>query len=351
MKKALKIVRNILIVIILLILLFVLVCFISQMIGRKKDKDILGSHGYCNLVSAGDIELNVVVFGSESPEHTIVALPGSGDTTFMPAMKAFSEYVSGDNRFVVIDRPGYGLSDLSKDMTAEAVVEYSRTALKNAGIEAPYVLMPHSLSGIYATYWISTYPDEFEGVFFLDSTFDPDTEMSAEPMFVDKMLNFAVTTGIFRMLGGSYYSGMVDMLPEQYKADAELLCKYRPFNKAVDTEFALIDENKQKAWDSIKSTDMPKIYVYSDPTDREEFDDIFRFTVGDDFDEIPDDIKDEQYEFYMGQFSDEYVANRKEYVEKLGNCELVNVPASHFLYLHKPEETAKQLERLLDKIG
>lgn len=351
MKKALKIIRNILVVIILLILLFILVCFITQMVGRKKDKEILTEHGFCDLVSAGDIDLNVVEFGSENPDHTVVALPGSGDTTFLPAMKSFSEYVFGNNRFVVVDRPGYGISDLSKDMTVEAIVEYSRTALKNAGVEAPYVLMPHSLSGIYATYWISTYPDEIEGVLFLDSTFSPDVEMSAEPMFVDKMLNFLVTTGIYRMLGGKYYSSMIDMLPAQYQEDAVLLSEYRPFNKSVQTEYALIDENKQKAWDSIKSTDIPKIYVYTDPNSREEFNDIFRFTVGDDFDEISDEIKDEQYEFYMEQFSDEYIAKRNEYAEKVGNCELVNVPASHFLYLHKPEETAIQLEKLLDKIS
>ncbi|MCH5193971.1 MAG: alpha/beta hydrolase [Oscillospiraceae bacterium] len=313
MKKALKIIRNILLVILSLLILFVLVCFIMQNISRSNDRQKLTDHGLCNLVSAGNIKLNVPVFGSSTPDHTIVALPGSGDSTFAPAMQSFAEYVESNCKFAVIERPGYGLSDVGRsDMTAEYVVECSRTALQNAGIEAPYVLMPHSLGGIYATYWVNTYPDEIEGVLFLDSVFDPDAQMSLPPNFYDHLFNVLVSTGIFRMLEGAEISNLlVDMLPEAYQSDAVMMLNYRPYNKSISSELALIDDNLQTAWDSIRPTDCPKIYIYTDAA---------------------------------------YIAKRQEYIEKLGNCEAMHIPASHFIYLHKPEETAGQLERLLDMI-
>ena len=37
-------------------------------------------------------------------------------------------------------------------------VEDYRKALKNSGVEGPYILMPHSIGGVYATYWCSQYP-------------------------------------------------------------------------------------------------------------------------------------------------------------------------------------------------
>lgn len=76
-----------------------------------------------------------------------------------------------DNRVVFIDRAGYGFSDdTDHEMTTESIVEDYRKALQNAGIKAPYILMPHSIGGAYANYWSSKYPDEIEAVVFVDGT-------------------------------------------------------------------------------------------------------------------------------------------------------------------------------------
>lgn len=51
------------------------------------------------------------------------------------------------------DHAGYGLSDDSaQDMTAEQVISDDRAALQNAGVEAPYLLLAHSMGGKYAAY-------------------------------------------------------------------------------------------------------------------------------------------------------------------------------------------------------
>lgn len=52
------------------------------------------------------------------------------------------------SRAVFVDRAGHGFSDdTENEMTPEYIVEDYRKALKNAGIKAPYILMPHSIGG------------------------------------------------------------------------------------------------------------------------------------------------------------------------------------------------------------
>jgi pimeloyl-ACP methyl ester carboxylesterase len=50
------------------------------------------------------------------------------------------------------------------------MVEETREALKQAGLEPPYVLVPHSLSGIYAMAYAQTHRDELKAIIALDTT-------------------------------------------------------------------------------------------------------------------------------------------------------------------------------------
>lgn len=44
----------------------------------------------------------------------------------------------------------------------------TRTALQKAGLCGPYVLLPHSMSGLEALYWATQYPNEVEAIIGLD---------------------------------------------------------------------------------------------------------------------------------------------------------------------------------------
>ncbi len=69
--------------------------------------------------------------------------------------------MSVDYRTVVVEKAGYGysdVSDISRDI--DTILEETREALTQAGEEGPYILYPHSMSGIEALYWAQKYPDE-----------------------------------------------------------------------------------------------------------------------------------------------------------------------------------------------
>ena len=56
-------------------------------------------------------------------------------------------------------------SDITNDeRTLQNEVEEIRSALTESNINGPYVLMPHSISGLHAIYYANTYPDEIEGI-------------------------------------------------------------------------------------------------------------------------------------------------------------------------------------------
>ena len=348
MKKVLKVIGRILLVLLILFIILSIVCTIWSKSQRKKAVELLEKDGFVNLVSAGDYDMNVNIFGDG--KYKIIAMPGSGDSIFPVDMKKFYEHLSDDVTLVVVSRPGYGVSGETKqDVTTENIVESTRTALKNAGIEAPYILMPHSLSGIYGTYWESTYPDEVSGVIFLDSVHEGQDEMpdkGVEKFLFNAYLNvsyYVNTTGLqsaFDKIKGN--DG--DDTYGEYKNDASAFydaSQYRSFRK----EMKNYNKNMQTAWSAIKSNDIPKIYVDTDfqtLEDVKEYNDFYGFG-------LTEEEMQSRYEEYANpsDWKKEKNQSRSDYIEKVGNCEEVNISGSHFMYEYKPDELAETIEKFL----
>ena len=158
-------------ILLLLIVLFLLTTTIVYHIKLYNAENQLKEARYYDPVSVGDHALNVYACGNENGKHTIVALAGLGDGEMFLGWRQMTAEIEKDDRLIFIDRAGYGLSDdTGREMTPENVVEEYRTALNNAGIYAPYLLMGHSLGGMYATYWECKYPDEIEAVAYIDGS-------------------------------------------------------------------------------------------------------------------------------------------------------------------------------------
>lgn len=124
---------------------------------------------YGRLVDVNDGQMHVCSMGKG--EVTIVLLPGLGiplpSADFAPLMRKLSEKYT----VVCIEYFGTGFSSMtSKPRTCENYVEEIRMALNQAGYKPPYVLMAHSISGVYSEYYSARYPDEISAVISLDGT-------------------------------------------------------------------------------------------------------------------------------------------------------------------------------------
>lgn len=95
----------------------------------------------------------------------------SGGGTCSPILdfKSLYSQLSNDYKIVVVEKFGYGFSDVvDENRDIDTMLSETRMALDKAGIKGPYVLCPHSMSGLEALYWAQKYPEEVEAIVGLD---------------------------------------------------------------------------------------------------------------------------------------------------------------------------------------
>lgn len=116
-------------------------------------------------------KMNIYTEGvkNSKSDDTIVLLSGSGVTAPIYDYKVLYSKLSTNYRVAVVEKFGYGYSDVSGfSRDVATMVEENRQALIAAGESTPYILMPHSMSALEAIYWAVTYPDEISAIVGLD---------------------------------------------------------------------------------------------------------------------------------------------------------------------------------------
>ncbi len=79
--------------------------------------------------------------------------------------------VAAETRIFAYDRPGTGASEeVSTPRDGDHIVEELRQTLRETGVAPPYVLVGHSLGGLYMQLYARRHPDEVAGLVLVDST-------------------------------------------------------------------------------------------------------------------------------------------------------------------------------------
>lgn len=119
------------------------------------------------LYDVGEHRLHLYCIGEGSPTVILEAGAGSPGLVWI----AVQEKVAGLTRVCSYDRPGYGWSDPgSGPLGSEEVVDILHQLLLKANVPGPYVLVGHSLGGVYIRAYAKQYPSEVLGMVFVDST-------------------------------------------------------------------------------------------------------------------------------------------------------------------------------------
>ncbi len=345
-KKVFKVLGWILLILLILFVILTIIFTCMKKSLRQKNMDILEADGFVNLVSAGDFDMNVNIFGDG--KYKIIAMPASWDATLPIEMKKLSEYLDDDTSVVAVTRPGYGISgETSKDVTTDYIVESTRTALKNAGVEAPYILMAHSMSGPYVTYWENKYPEEVSGVIFRNSISSANEEWP-EGGFPKFMRDASITIGTFANKTG-WTTVKNALFSEEHEDLGEYAKDVLAFEKASVPNYGEVKNynvNLRTAWDSIQANDIPKVYITNDYETLEDVREYLMFIYG----EVDEELAQELFEESQSEEHKEHRKKISEYCKSLGNCEEVNIPASHDISDQKPEEFVKEIEKLIDRI-
>ena len=102
--------------------------------------------------------------------HTVVLESGLGDTLDV-WKKIQPKIATRCTRTVAYNRAGYDGSDPALGpRDAATIVGELRAELKRRNLPPPYVLVGHSLGGLYMQYFARNFPDEVSGLVLIDST-------------------------------------------------------------------------------------------------------------------------------------------------------------------------------------
>jgi len=122
------------------------------------------------LVTVGSNRLHVETMGESGPTVVFEAGLGNDSTTW----KSVAGPIAGFARVVLYDRVGLGQSSQLKDtraaITADEVASRLHALLAAADIHPPYILVGHSLGGLYMQMFARKYPKEVSGVVLLESS-------------------------------------------------------------------------------------------------------------------------------------------------------------------------------------
>ena len=105
--------------------------------------------------------------GNGSPTVVFQAGLGDGKDTWAP----IANNMARGSQVFAYDRPGYGDSkEVAGPRDPCTIATELRTALHQAGVRPPFILVGHSLGGIYQYAFAKMYPDDVLGMVLIDPT-------------------------------------------------------------------------------------------------------------------------------------------------------------------------------------
>ncbi len=198
------------------------------------------------------------VYAEGEGEQTLVFMSGLGTVSPYYDFKVLFEKLAADYRIAVIERAGYGWSEISSDdRDLKTVLDETRTALKLAGEKAPFVLFPHSLAGLEAIYWANLYPEEVTAVIGLDPLVPGFIEKSEEGPFLSPVITLLTRTGLVRkqpeVFDKNFEAFKKGLLTEKEAEIARTIFYRRVQTKNMWEEVDMVESNSQLAAEQDKS--------------------------------------------------------------------------------------------------
>jgi pimeloyl-ACP methyl ester carboxylesterase len=196
MKKPLRIALTTLGVIVAIPVLLVATTAVVNVVATSAEASSITDYG--QRVPVDGKEMNVVQSGDG--DQTIVLLPGLGTAAPGLDFQPLIDELDDTYRVVAVEPFGTGLSDpTDTERTAANITREVHEALQYLDVDR-YVLMGHSIAGIYALTYSAAYADELIAFVGIDSSV-PDQPGSDEPIPAG-LISTLSTLGITRALSG-----------------------------------------------------------------------------------------------------------------------------------------------------
>ncbi len=257
---------TVLAIIISVIVLINIISLIINQVFFIHELDNISPYG--KLVDVNGQKMHVYSMGND--KNTIVLLPGFSvplpSADFAPLMRELSK----EYTVVCIEYFGIGFSDETKVPRTNAnYVEEIRIALRSAGFNAPYILMPHSGSGIYSEYYAAKYTDEVSAIIMLDTTSSAKTEVKV-PKFVYSLGKVQQAIGLARLYNPIIVSSVLSMNEKNgyTKKEADDYTKFfnHSYNDTVIDQLSQLNENIEEVMNMGFPSEVPVLKIVASGT-------------------------------------------------------------------------------------
>ena len=256
-KKTFKKTGRILVIFIGLVLVFLLVLMILHRILLAKEQKDIDPNG--QIVKVNGHDMHVYVDGDNTTAPLLVFLSGAGTTAPVYDFKPLYSLLSDEYRIAVVEKAGYGYSevaDVARDV--DTMLSETRMALSLLGEHGPYILLPHSMSGLEALRWAQLYPDEIKSIIGIDIAVPSAYEHLKISHTLMKTLNALTWIGIQRV-----YWPVSDLsLTQDESKQANLLAYRNAYDKNMLAESLVLFINAETVKDG-GIPDVPMLLLVS----------------------------------------------------------------------------------------
>jgi pimeloyl-ACP methyl ester carboxylesterase len=244
-RKILRWIRKALLWSLVVLLVALVVGAIYQAIGTEIDqREAFPGPG--EMVEVGEHRVHLNCLGQGSPT---VVLDGGWGYTSVEWSGWVQPEVAEHTRVCAYDRAGMGWSEPGPSpLDANWVASELHTLLQEADEEGPYVLVGHSLAGLYSCIYAKRYPEEVAGMVLVDSSHPDQFEGSGLALTMNRVVGIVgpliAWVGIPRVF--DLYPSHPELPPLQ-REQSDSLYYRTPHQVAMFEEMGTIPESMQKA--------------------------------------------------------------------------------------------------------
>lgn len=274
------------------------------------------------------------VYTEGQGETTYVILSGGGISApvleYKPLWSRFAEH----GRVAIVEYMGYGWSeDTDAPRSSDNIVEEIRATLKGADINPPYVLVAHSIGGIYAMAYAQLHEDELDAIIALDTTLprgiikaqeDGQTAQESLPQFgTISLLRKAGILRVMLWLNPLLVSGAPQgVYSEEEARKIAMVTSWDYPSHALINEMQTLDRNMSDLIDAEFPKALPVLMIQASPPGEQS----------------------ETHEWFLSE--------RKRLTENLDHGKVVELPAGHSgIYWSLSDDIVRETREFLKQVA
>ncbi len=221
------------------------------------------------FVEVNGHSMHIMKEGNEESEVTLLFLHSADVADDSVALAPLFKELKDDYRIVFVERSGVGFSENSgSDRDIDTMLEETRLALRNSGVEGPFVVVPIGTAGLEVTYWANKYPEEIQAVVGINITYPEQyVDITTEEYcgFFDYLLVPFYKLGAHRFVTSIYPDNAYGVYTETQMLTRKALISKSGFTEDMYCENLAMVDNAAKVAETGWPSDINMYLIYANP--------------------------------------------------------------------------------------